>query len=377
MTTVAPGTGTDQDAERATAAALSITGGVDTHAQTHTAAALDGAGRLLGHQTFPATGAGYAALLGWLRSFGVVVAVGVEGTSAYGAGLTDHLIAAGVVVAEVNRPDRAARRAVGKSDPTDAEAAARAVLAGVRTAVPKDRTSTRGAQVEALRVMRVARRSAVQARALAMRQLKSVLITAPEDLRRRLTPLSDRALLATCAALRPDTTAAATGEPTAATKVTLQLLARRHATAASEVDDLDALIEPLVATVNPRLMTLKGVGIEIASQLLVTAGANADRITSEGAFAMVCGVAPIPASSGKTHRHRLNRGGDRQANAALYRVVISRLRWDARTRAYVERRTTEGLSKREIIRCLKRIVAREIYYVLRSPELPADDLLAA
>lgn len=381
MTTVAPVTGTDQhidqhreaDAKRAAAAGVSITGGVDTHADTHTAAALDGAGRMLGHQTFPATRAGYAELLGWLRSFGPVVAVGVEGTGAYGAGLTDHLSAAGVVVAEVNRPDRAARRSVGKSDPTDAEAAARAVLAGVRTATPKDRSSTRGAQVEALRVLRVARRSAVQARALAMRQLKSVLITAPEDLRRRLTPLSDRTLLATCAALRPDTAAAAAGQPTAATKVTLQVLARRHATAAGEVDDLDTLIEPLVAAINPRLMTLKGVGIEVASQLLVTAGANADRITSEGAFAMVCGAAPIPASSGKTNRHRLNRGGDRQANAALYRVVISRMRWDARTIAYVERRTTEGLSKKEIIRCLKRTIAREIYYVLRSPEFPTDD----
>jgi len=372
MTTMAPGASTDQ-----ATAAVSITGGVDTHAATHTAAALDGAGRLLGHQTFPATGPGYAALLGWLRSFGLVVAVGVEGTSAYGAGLTDHLSGAGVVVVEVNRPDRAARRAVGKSDPTDAEAAARAVLAGVRTATPKDRTSTRGTQVESLRVLRVARRSAVAARALAMRQLKSVLVTAPEALRERLTSLGDRALLSTCAALRPDTTAAAAGDTTAATKVTLQVLARRHATAAGEVADLDALIEPLIKAINPRLMTLKGVGIEVAGQLLVTAGANAERLTSEGAFAMVCGVAPVPASSGKTRRHRLNRGGDRQANAALYTVVIGRMRWDARTRAYVQRRTTEGLSKKEIIRCLKRIVAREIYYVLRSPELPAKDLTLA
>lgn len=376
MTTVTPTSGTDQARGQGLAGSdtpVLVTGGVDTHAETHTAAALDGAGRSLGHRTFPATAAGYAALLGWLRGLGLVVAVGVEGTGAYGAGLAAHLAGAGVEVVEVNRPDRAARRAVGKSDPTDAVAAARAVQAGVRTATPKDRIGDRGARLEALRVLRVARRGAVGARALALTQLRTVLVTAPAALREQLDGLSTRALLSACAGLRPDTGAAAAGDPLQATKVTLRALARRHATAAGEVDDLDDLIEPLVEALAPRLLAAKGVGPNVAGQLLVTAGANTDRLTSEGAFAMLCGVAPLPASSGKTRRHRLNRGGDRQANAALYTVVLCRMRHDERTKAYVARRTTEGLSKKDIIRCLKRTVARELYYLLQHPHAPADD----
>jgi transposase len=166
-------------------------------------------------------------------------------------------------------------------------------------------------------------------------------------------------------------------DPEQATKVALRSLARRHATLRTEIADLDALIAPLVHTINPCLVTLNGVGADVAGQLIVTAGANPERIRSEAAFAMLCGVAPIPASSGKTRRVRLNRGGDRQANAALYRVVLCRLRWDERTRTYAARRTSEGLSKKEIIRCLKRIIAREIYYVLQAPHLPATEVTLA
>ncbi len=366
MTTIARNTMTN------TADPIQIAGGVDTHQDTHTAAAIDGTGRLLGHRTFTATGAGYRALLVWLRSWGTVLVVGVEGTGAYGAGLAEHLRTAGVDLVEVDRPDRKTRRSAGKSDPIDAEAAARAALGRVRTGVPK----VRDGKVEALRNIRVARRSAVDQRADCQRRIKTLIVTAPDDLRAQLRGLPKRKLLSTCAALRPDPELVA--DPTHAAKVALRSLARRHAALTQEITELDALIEPLVAALNPALLALNGVGPDTAGQLLVTAGENTDRLRSEAAFAMLCGAAPIPASSGKTHRHRLNRGGDRQANAALYRIVLCRLRWDPRTQAYMRRRTTEGLSKKDIIRCLKRLVAREIYYVLTAvPNTPKTLTTAA
>jgi transposase len=338
---------------------VEVAGGVDTHQDTHTAAAVDSAGRRLGDRQFPATAAGYRQLLAWLRTFGALLVVGVEGTGVYGAGLARHLAAEGVAMVEVDRPDRKARRFAGKSDPLDAEAAARAALARVRTGTPKNRSGA----VEALRNLRVARRSAVDQRADCQRQIKSLIVTAPEPLRAQLRGLSTARLIATCAGLRPDHTRI--GDPEPAAKTALRSLARRHAVLTAEIDELDALIAPLVTAINPELISCTGVGADVAGQLLVTAGQNIERLHSEPAFAMLCGVAPIPASSGKTHRHRLNRGGDRQANAALYRVVLCRMRWDPRTRAYVERRTKEGLSKKDIIRCLKRMIARELYYVLQ------------
>ncbi|MEU2202731.1 IS110 family transposase [Isoptericola sp. NPDC019482] len=342
-------------------ARFGVVGGVDTHQDTHTVAALDAAGRVIADQQFPATAAGYRRLLAWLRGFGMLRVVGVEGTGAYGAGLARYLTGAGVSMVEVDRPDRKARRFAGKSDPLDAQAAARAALAGTRTGTPKDRAG----QVEALRNLRVARRSAVDQRADCLRRIKTLLITAADDVRERLRALPDARLLDTCRALRPDTAQA--GEPAHAARIALRSLARRHGALTTEITELDALIEPLVQRINPRLLELNGVGPDVAGQLLVTAGQNAERLHSEAAFAMLCGVAPIPASSGKTHRHRLNRGGDRQANAALYRITLCRMRWDPRTRDYVERRTREGLSKKDIIRCLKRLIAREIYHVLRTP----------
>lgn len=349
MTTIAR-----QDA----AGQVEVVGGADTHQDSHTAAVVDTAGRLLGHRVFPATAAGYIALLRWLRSFGLLLVVGIEGTGAYGAGLARHLQAENVALLEIDRPDRKTRRNVGKSDPIDAEAAARAALARTRTAVPKRRDG----QVEALRNLRVARRSAVGQRADCARRIKTLIVTAPEELRARLRPLSDRDLHNTCAGLRPDT--ARVDDPAQAAKLALRHLARRHIALGEEIAELDTLIEPLITAINPVLLDLNGVGTDVAGQLLVTAGQNTDRLRSEAAFAMLCGAAPIPASTGKSNRHRLNRGGDRQANAALYRIVLCRLRWDPRTKAYMQRRTAEGLSKKEIIRCLKRLIAREIYQVL-------------
>ncbi|MFB7912317.1 IS110 family transposase [Kitasatospora sp. NPDC056076] len=342
-----------------------ITGGVDTHKDTHTAAVIDSAGRPLGSEQFEANAEGYALLLAWLRSFGTLVLVGVEGTGAYGAGLARHLREQDVTVVEIDRPDRKARRWQGKSDPVDAEAAARAALSARRTGTPKRRDG----RVEALRSLRVARRSAVRQRADVTRQMKTLIVTAPEELRSALRDLGDRQLIATCASAGPAPERA--GDPTVATELALRTLARRHQRLSEEIDDLDALIAPLVAEIAPDLLALNGVGAEVAGQLLVTAGDNPERLRSEAAFAMLCGAAPLPASSGRTHRHRLNRGGDRAANAALYRIVLCRLRWDERTKNYMQRRTTEGLSKKEIIRCLKRFIAREIYRVLTTPSTPS------
>ncbi len=344
-------------------------GGVDTHKDTHTAAVVDQAGRVLGTAQFAATAAGYRALLDWLRGYGRLQLVGVEGTGAYGAGLTRYLQAGGVVVVEVDRPDRKTRRFAGKSDPIDAQAAALAALSGRRDGTPKDRTGV----VESIRLLRIPRRTAVAQRAKVMVQIKAILVTAADPVRAALSGLRDRDLIATLAASRPDP--AGVGDPAIAARIVLRRLAREHQHLTEEITDLDELLEPLVAQAAPDLLALHGVGPDVAGQLLVTAGANPDRLTSEAAFAALCGVAPVPASSGRTTRHRLNRGGDRQANAALYRIVLCRLRWDARTRAYAERRTTEGRTKPEIIRCLKRHIAREVYRAL--PRLHLNDLASA
>ena len=218
-------------------------------------------------------------------------------------------------------------------------------------------------------MLRVARRSAVDQRADCQRRIKTLVVTAPEALRAQLRHLSTTRLITTCLALRPDPTAdpVRVSDPTQATKHALRSLARRHRALSEEISDLDALINPLVEAINPALVALHGIGPDSAGQLLVTAGANTNRLRSEAAFAMLCGVAPLPASSGRTHRHRLNRGGDRQANAALHRIVLSRLRWDPQTQDYMDRRRAEGLSKRDVIRCLKRHLAREVFTALSTP----------
>jgi len=312
-----------------------VTGGVDTHGKTHHAGVLDPLGRQLGDREFPTTPAGYRALLSWLRSYGELQRVGVEGTGTYGAALTRHLRVAGVPVVEVDRPDRKARRAKGKSDPLDAYSAARAALAGTASGVPK----TRDGRVEAIRALRVAPSSAVKARSQTTNQLKSLLVTGPAELREQLRALSATALVITCAWLRP---IADLADPEQATKTALRRLARRHQYLSEEIADADGELRTLVTATAPRLLALRGVGPEVAGQLLATAGDNPDRLRSEAAFAHLCGVAPIPASSGRIHRHRLNRGGDRAANNALHIVVLGRLRHDPRTRQYAQRRITEG-----------------------------------
>jgi transposase len=335
-----------------------ITGGVDTHADTHVAAALDPLGGLLGVREFPATAAGYGGLLGWLAGFGPVGLVGVEGTGSYGAGLARHLAAAGVRVVEVDRPDRQDRRRDGKSDPLDAVSAARAALSGRAAGGPKGRDGT----VEAIRVLTVARRSARAERTRAVNQARALLVTGPDELRARFAGHTAAQLPGALAALRPRP-----GDgPGYATRVALRELGRRARFLQDQIARLDELIVPLVAARAPGLLDLHGVGPDTAALLLIAAGDHPGRLRSEAAWAHLCGTAPIPASSGKVTRHRLNPGGDRQANHALWRIVITRMSSHPATRAYVARRAQEGLSKKEIIRCLKRYAARQVYPHLRG-----------
>lgn len=349
---------------------VSVTGGVDTHGDIHHAAVLDQLGREIADAPFPTTPAGYRDLLAWLRSHGDLDLVGMEGTGSYGSGLLQELRTAGVVVVEVDRPDRQARRSKGKSDAVDAYAAARAAQSGTATGIPKAHDGL----VEAIRALRAARRSAVKARTQALNQLRALIVTAPVALREQLRGLSATALVDGCVRLRPGCVgielATADDPVLVANKIALRRLARRCQHLNDEIRDHDVELAALVRTAAPQLLALPGVGIEVAGQLLVTAGDNPERLHSEAAFARLCGVAPMPASSGKTNRHRLNRGGDRAANNALYTIVLSRLRHDPATRAYAQRRTTQGLSKPEIFRCLKRYVARQIFTVLKGLDSP-------
>jgi transposase len=341
-----------------------VTVGVDTHGEVHVACALDQLGGQLATGQAATTPIGYRALLAWAQRLGEVQAWGVEGTGCYGAGLARFLDGQGQVVLEVNRPDRSVRRRRGKSDPVDAEAAARAVLAGQATAVPK----TGSHLVEMIRCVRVARATAVKARTQAANALRALVVTAPAELREQLRGLPVGRLASTAARLRPGPI----GTVTAATKLALRVLGQRYQTLEAELAAVDAELDRLTAKAAPRLRRLCGVGPEIAGALLVAAGDNPERLRSEAAFSMLCGASPIPASSGKTVRHRLNRGGNRQANAALYRIVVVRLRWHQPTRDYLVRRTKEGLSKREIIRCLKRYVAREVFAAMNAPAALPD-----
>ena len=335
-----------------------VTVGVDTHKDLHVAAARDQLGRRLATTTIGATSAGYAELLGWAHGLGEVTAWGVEGTGSYGAGLARFLAAHGQRVLEVNRPDRAARRRHGKSDPVDADAAARAVQAGEATGVPKAAEGT----VEMVRALRAARQTAVKARTQAINALKGLLVTAPTELREQLDGLSTPKLVGAAVVLEPGTLVT----PTAATMLALCSLAGRYQHLDAEIKALTGKLDQLTAKTAPALRALHGVGPDSAAALLIAAGDNPGRLRSEAAFAALCGSSPVEASSGKTCRHRLNRGGDRQANAALYRVVLVRLRWHQPTRDYVARRTTEGKTSKEIIRCLKRYVAREVFAALRQ-----------
>lgn len=327
--------------------------GVDTHLDAHVAAVISDTGKLLGTLVVPTNAAGYLKLLTWAKSFGPLRAAGVEGTGTYGAGLARILRDHDIEVLEVNRPDRSQRRLQGKSDPTDAENAARAVLSGIATAIPKAQSGA----AEAMRTVSVARRSAVKAKTQAINQLRALLISAPQDIRERLWRAKPEECVDGCARLR---SLGATPLLEALT-ATLRLLAKRWLMLAEELKTLDTMLDHLTGQHARRLREQFGVGPQTAAVLVTVAGDNPERLRNEAALAALCGVNPLPASSGKTTRHRLNRGGDRSANNALWTIAMVRMRSDPRTRRYVERRTKEGLSTKEIHRCLKRYLVRELY----------------
>jgi len=339
-----------------------VYGGVDTHKDFHVAAVIDEVGRILGTETFPASAAGYRRLERWLERHGQVTKVGVEGTGCYGLGLTRSLTGHGIEVIEVNRPNRQLRRRRGKSDTVDAEAAARAVLNGEATSVPKAADGI----VEAIRALRMVFCSTRNTRTRLANQIRDLLVTAPDQLREVLEPLDTDDRVARTARFR------CTGDPAdpaEATKVALRTIARQHEALTIDLDALRARLDELTAQANPALRHAVGIGPDVASILLVAAGDNPERLTSDAGFAALCGASPVEASSGKHVSHRLNKGGNRNANHALWRIVMVRMTCHQPTKDYVARRRTEGKSQRFIIRCLKRYVARQVHQLLPHPHL--------
>jgi transposase len=333
-----------------------VTLGVDTHKDVHVAVALDQLGRRLGIASFATDDTHHQLLWDWAGGFGSLAQAGVEGTGSYGYRLAQYLTGRGVAVLEVNRPNRTARRRRGKSDPVDAENAARAVLSGDATATPKARTGPAGQ----LRALLVARRSAIKSRVQAELQLRSLILELDDQTRARLDHRRAVDLTAACAEL--------TGAD--GTSLALAALARRWRHLDAEVRTSDVHIDTLVRQTAPGLLARPGIGPVCAAQLLATAGDNPDRLASEAAFAALCGVSPVEHSSGKTQRHRLNRGGDRAANSALWTIATNRLIHDPRTRTYAERRTATGSSRKEILRLLKRYIAREVFTEIRCALTP-------
>jgi transposase len=344
---------------------LKVIAGIDTHADTHHVAVISETGRHLADQEFLAVGSGYRDIIGFITGFGPVIAAGVEGTGSYGAELARTLTKEGIQVLEVMRPNRQGRRLQGKSDPLDAYQAAESVLAAHGTATPKARNGA----VESLRVLRTERSSAMRARVAVMTQIKSILVAAPEHLRAKYRGLTSAAMMAALEKTRP---AGTLSDPANATAVVLKRLAVRYRHLHQELALIDAELDAIITIHAPMIRDLQGVGTEVASQLLVTVGDNPERIDTESKFAALVGVAPVPASSGKTIRHRLSRGGDRQANKAIHHVALVRMMSDTRTKTYVARRRKEGKSTKEIMRCLKRYIAREIYDQILHPQ-PAPD----
>lgn len=324
-------------------------------------------GAWLGDLQVPATTGGYGQLLALVRSFGTTRLVGIEGTSSYGAGLARYLMSQEVEIREVVRPRRAQRRH-GKSDPIDAYAAAAQTLAEPE-ALPRAKTGE--GVIEQIRVLLGVRRSAIKARVAVIRQIQSMLITAPEAVRSRWEGLNERCLVESLAATRPGPAA---GSVATATGHALRRLARRHQYLTVEITELEDDLRVLVGRAAPAMIATKGYGVITTATLLVTAGANSERLRSEASFAAVCGASPIPASSGRTNRYRLNRGGDRQANWALHQIALGRLSNEERTQNYAGRLRANGKSKKDVLRCLERAVAREAFHLIVHPEpVPATE----
>lgn len=332
--------------------------GVDTHTDQHTAAAINALGQILDTVEIPTTHTGFKQLLGWARGLGgEVTRVGVEGTGAYGSGLCRFLTKEGLEVIEVDRPNRQRRRRRGKSDTTDAEAAARAVLAGEAATIPKDSTGS----VEALRMIQITRKSAVKAKVVAGNQMKDLIVTAPEQIKAQLRAHNTRQRVKICANWRPTHIT----DPTSAVRYTLHKLARRWQDLHAEIKDLDAQRKPLLQATVPTLLAEQGVGPDVAATLVIAAGQNPERLRTEASFAALCGTSPVDASSGKQQHHRLNRGGNRQANAALYTVTLVRSRNHPETLTYIAKHKAQGKTPRHTRRCIKRALARRFHHIIQ------------
>jgi transposase len=334
-----------------------IVGGVDTHKDLHFTAVVDTYDRVLASSSFPTTRHGYKSMLNWMQSFGEVKCIGIECTGTYGVGLLRYLQQFDIEILEVTSPDKTERRKRGKDDTIDAENAA---ITGIRTVTPK----TRVGMVESLRVLKMCRKTAIAARLVALQMIQMNIISVPEAIRESLRTMTRMQLIRFLAAWRPDL--GGYREISTAYKIALKSLARRYLELHDEIADLDVMIAVIVDELAPELITGKAIGYESAAQLLITVGDNPERLKSEASFAALCGVNPIPTSSGKINRHRLNRGGDRAANSALHIIAIGRLRTNARTKEYVEKRLTQAHTKLEALRCLKRYIAREVYCILRK-----------
>ena len=349
-----------------------VVGGVDTHKDLHVAAVVDERDLVLGTRCFATTRQGYRQMLDWMRSFGELRRIGIESTGSYGAGLLRFVQKAGIEVLEVTTPDNQDRRRRGKNDDLDAQNAAHAAFAGKRTVTPRSRDG----MVESLRILSACRKTAVAARRVALQMIQNTIVCAPDGLRDTLRAMTRMQLIRTLAAWRPDLSAYRDVE--AAYRISLRSLARRYLELHDEIADLDAMIGAIVDELAPDLIARNSIGHTGAAQLLLTAGDNPERLRSEASFAALCGVSPIPASSGKTVRHRLNRGGDRHANSALHIIAIGRLRTDPKTKAYVAKRVTEGRSKLDAIRALKRYIAREVFGLIarRQKEINQNRIAA-
>ena len=330
--------------------------GVDTHADQHTAAAINQLGQIVATIEVPTTRRGFKRLLCWARRLGRFEKAGVEGCGSYGAGLARFLIESGIEVIEVDRPNRQRRRRRGKSDLTDAESAARAVLAGEAATVPKDTTG----RVETVRILHLTRRSAVKAKTQAGNQMRDVILTAPEHIRSQLREQTTRIRVRTCAKWRPGPVT----DPASAARRCLRDLARRWLALHDEIAQLEAELNQLLTVLVPNLLAQPGVGIDVAAKLVIAAGENPERLHTEAAFSALCGASPVEASSGKHTSHRLSRGGNRQANNALHTVVMHRSRTCDETKNYIAKRRIDGKTDRAIRRCLKRALARRFHRII-------------
>lgn len=329
--------------------------GIDTHKDTHELALLDSVGRVIGTWQFATGVAGYADLE---RAIGdPSVPVGIEGAASYGAGIAAHLQACGYEVFEMIRPKKSQRRR-GKSDPIDAIAAAKNLAAGEGLPLKAN-----DGVVEDVRCLMLAREQAVRQAHAILNCIDSLVVTAPEPVRAALRNLPGEERARKLAKSRP---ADSRGRA-------FKRLAKRWVAAKADADELEAEIGELVKEAYPALIGARGVAAISAARIIVAAGSNPERMGSEAAFSMLCGTSPIPASSGKKDRHRLNRGGDRQANRGIHEIACSRMTFDERTQGFIARKIKEGKTKREAIRCLCRYIAREVYKLLCGPQEPLPD----